>query len=96
MLQIDTPYLTLGTVSAVFLTAIGSYIIALTTGRRAPLDDVKLLSIMALNNSAVAARLDACNMETPMARRVAGEEFKIHIEDRRLIAEDMNYQLVDK
>ncbi|VDB97872.1 unnamed protein product [Peniophora sp. CBMAI 1063] len=68
------PLLLLGTALAVILTALAAYILGSTEVSEdgAPLDDVKLLSLMTLNNSAVVSRLRKHKTDTTQARREAG------------------------
>ncbi|KZV67841.1 hypothetical protein PENSPDRAFT_40960 [Peniophora sp. CONT] len=94
--QVDTLYLTLGTVLAILLTALGSYIMAMAVSRRrAPIDDVDLLGIMALNNSLVAAQLShqqaRYDMDSTLGRRQAGN-FKVTVARDGLVpVEGKNY-----
>lgn len=72
---------------AAILTVLGVYI--LTRGdaariRTAPINDAGLLSLMTLDNSAIAARLSIFNMDSVKMRRRAGA-FLVEIVDGRLV-----------
>lgn len=76
-----------GTVLAAILTALGAYI--LTRGdaayiRNAPINDAGLLSLMTLDNSAIAARLSVSSMDSVKMRRRAGA-FLVEVVDGYLV-----------
>ena len=75
-----------GTILAALLTAIGLYVLALGDARvgGAPIQDAGLLSLMVLDNSAVAERLTGANLYNTQARRRAGT-FLVKIVDGRLV-----------
>ena len=68
------------------LTAIGAYILGMSnmSAGRPPIDDVKLLSLMKLDNSAVATKLAGRKMDKTQEKRRAGS-FPVEIVGHRLV-----------
>ncbi|VDB84584.1 unnamed protein product [Peniophora sp. CBMAI 1063] len=86
-ITIDVPSLVIGTALAVILTALGAYILIREDTARmadAPIRDAGLLSLMTLENSAIAARLSATGLQSAQARRRAGD-FLVRIVDGRFV-----------
>ncbi|KZV70774.1 hypothetical protein PENSPDRAFT_651225 [Peniophora sp. CONT] len=97
-ISLNEPSLIIGTILAALLTAIGMYVLALGDARvgGAPIEDAGLLSLVALDNSAVASRLTGTNSYNSNARRRAGA-FLVKIVDGRLVPVDgREYELDGK
>ncbi|VDC03882.1 unnamed protein product [Peniophora sp. CBMAI 1063] len=84
--SLNVPSLIVGTILAALLTGIGMYVLALGDARvgGAPIEDAGLLSLMALDNSAIASRLTGASMYNSNTRRRAGA-FLVKIVDGRLV-----------
>ena len=88
----------MGTGLAALLTAIGLYVLTLGDARvgGASIQDAGPMSLMTLDNSAVAERLDGVNLYDTQARRRAGM-FLVKIVDGRLVpVEGGQYELEGK
>ncbi|VDB84924.1 unnamed protein product [Peniophora sp. CBMAI 1063] len=77
-----------GTVLSAILVSLGAYVLLMEdtahTTDTAPINDAGLLSLMSLDNSAVAARLSSRGMNSAFTRRRAGR-FLVEIVDGRLV-----------
>lgn len=94
----NVPSLIVGTILAALLTALGMYVLALGEARvgGAPIEDAGLLSLMTLDNSAIASRFTGARLYNSDARRRAGS-FLVRIVDGRLVpVEGEDYELGGK
>ncbi|VDB84914.1 unnamed protein product [Peniophora sp. CBMAI 1063] len=83
----NVPALLVGTILAAILAILGVYILASGDAARmrdAPINDAGLLSLMALDNSAVAERLSLSSLDSVKVRRRAGASL-VEIVDGRLV-----------
>ncbi|KZV73492.1 hypothetical protein PENSPDRAFT_648827, partial [Peniophora sp. CONT] len=83
----NDPSLILGAIFSAVLTVLGAYILVRGDVARiehAPIKDAGLLSLMALDNSAIAPRLSASSMDSVKMRRRAGD-FLVRIVDGQLV-----------